>query len=407
MDRLKEIETRMAQIRNEVESTEDITKVEELKKEVEALKEERKAIEETKKQKEIAEKLEEKSLDAKEIVKEERKMEEKKFDLSSKEYRSAWAKKLMNLSEDKFTEDEKRALGDAVTTTATTFVASTADTQGINNGGLFIPTSVRMDLMELISEQSPIFRDIRKLQVSGNIDLPYLFASDDANWYTELTDTVNEGQEYRNLQLTGWELAKDIVITWKLEEMAVESFIDFILDELNNKMGKAIITAVIYGDGNNKPTGVTTGLTAITTGSNVIERILNTYKGDSRTKAIKSSELIEIIEARIEEIFSLVNKDLVSQGIKQRINNVVITGQGLTNINKSDVAGKVILNIPVKISTGRLISTVRPEYRTAYSLVRYIAARPFAKTVSSSIDSNSKENIFFNILERVKEFFYS
>lgn len=286
MDRLKEIETRMAQIRSEVESTEDIVKVEELKKEVEALKEEIKAIEETKKQKEIAEKLEEKSLDAKEIVKEERKMEEKKFDLSSKEYRSAWAKKLMNLSEDKFTEDEKRALGDAVTTTATTFVASTADTQGINNGGLFIPTSVRMDLMELISEQSPIFRDIRKLQVSGNIDLPYLFASDDANWYTELTDTVNEGQEYRNLQLTGWELAKDIVITWKLEEMAVESFIDFILDELNNKMGKAIINAVIYGDGNNKPTGVTTRLTAITTGSNVIERILNTYKGLSKDARI-------------------------------------------------------------------------------------------------------------------------
>lgn len=282
MDRLKEIETRMAQIRSEVESTEDITKVEELNKEVEALKEERKAIEETKKQKEIAEKLEEKSLDAKEITKEERKMEEKKFDLSSKEYRSAWAKKLMKLSEDKFTPDELRALGDAVTTTATTFVASSADTQGINNGGLFIPTSVRMDLMELMSEDSPIFRDIRKLQVSGNIDLPYLFASDDANWYTELTDTVNEGQEYRNLQLTGWELAKDIVITWKLEEMAVESFIDFILDELNNKMGKAIINAVIYGDGNNKPTGVTTGLTPITTGANAIERILNTYKGLSK-----------------------------------------------------------------------------------------------------------------------------
>lgn len=282
MDRLKEIETRMAQIRSEVESTEDITKVEELNKEVEALKEERKAIEKTKEQEQIAKELEEKSLNAKEIVKEERKMEEKKFDLSSKEYRSAWAKKLMKLSEDKFTPDELRALGDAVTTTATTFVASSADTQGINNGGLFIPTSVRMDLMELMSEDSPIFRDIRKLQVSGNIDLPYLFASDDANWYTELTDTVNEGQEYRNLQLTGWELAKDIVITWKLEEMAVESFIDFILDELNNKMGKAIINAVIYGDGNNKPTGVTTGLTPITTGANAIERILNTYKGLSK-----------------------------------------------------------------------------------------------------------------------------
>lgn len=137
------------------------------------------------------------------------------------------------------------------------------------------------------------------------------------------------------------------------------------------------------------------------------EIILNTYRGDSKTRAIKSSELIEIIEARIEEIFSLVNKDIVNVGMKQRINNVVLTGQGIANINKSDVAGKVTLNIPVKISTGRLISTVRPEYRTAYSLVRYIAARPFAKSVASSIDSNSKENMLHTVLERIKEFFYS
>lgn len=207
--------------------------------------------------------------------------EERKFTIADKEYRSAWAKKLMGLSEDKFTEEEKRALGDAVTTTATTFVASTADTQGINNGGLFIPTSVRMDLMELISQDSPIFRDARKLQVSGNVDLPYLFAADDANWYTELTDTTNEGMEFKNMQLTGWELAKDIVITWKLEEMAVESFISFILEELKNKMGKAIINAVIYGDGSNKPTGVTNGLTPINPAQNdtAIDRVLKVFKG--------------------------------------------------------------------------------------------------------------------------------
>ena len=211
---------------------------------------------------------------------EEMEKEERKFTIADKEYRSAWAKKLMGLSEDKFTEDEKRALGDAVTTTATTFVASTADTQGINNGGLFIPTSVRMDLMELIAQESPIFRDARKLQVSGNVDLPYLFAADDANWYTELTDTVNEGVEFKNMQLTGWELAKDIVITWKLEEMAVESFIAFILEELNNKMGKAIINAVIYGDGSNKPTGVTNGLVPITPEQNdtAIDRVLKVFK---------------------------------------------------------------------------------------------------------------------------------
>ena len=135
--------------------------------------------------------------------------------------------------------------------------------------------------------------------------------------------------------------------------------------------------------------------------------ILNTCKDTNKSKIIKSSELIEIIEARIEEMFSIVNRDITNQGIKSKINNVILTGQGIVNINKSDVAGKINLNIPVKISTGRAISTVKPSYRTSYALVRYIAARPFAKTVSSSIDTQSNENFFKTLLERIKEFFYS
>ena len=135
--------------------------------------------------------------------------------------------------------------------------------------------------------------------------------------------------------------------------------------------------------------------------------ILNTYKGEERTKTIKSSELIEVIEARVEEIFTLVNKCISNEGIKSNINNVILTGLGITNINKSDVAGKIILNIPVKISTGRLISTVKPNFRSSFALVKYIASRPYAKTVSSSIDVKSEKNFMKNVLERVKEFFYS
>ena len=136
--------------------------------------------------------------------------------------------------------------------------------------------------------------------------------------------------------------------------------------------------------------------------------ILNTCAdSNNKSKSIKSSELIEIIEARIEEIFTLVNKDITSQGFKPRINSVIITGQGIATINKSDVAGKIILNIPVKIATGRLISTIKPEYRASYALIRYVAARPFAKTVSSSIDVKSDESILKTILQRVKDFFYS
>ena len=135
--------------------------------------------------------------------------------------------------------------------------------------------------------------------------------------------------------------------------------------------------------------------------------ILNTCKDNNKNKIIKSSELIEIIEARIEEMFKLINDDITAHGVKQRINNVVLTGQGIVNISKSDVAGKVILNIPVKISTGRMVSTIRPGYRTAYALVRYVASRQFAKNVSSSIDTHSEKSIVKVILEKIKDFFYS
>lgn len=205
-------------------------------------------------------------------------MEERKtMENQEREYRNAWAKTLMGVA---LNESEKRALGDAVTTTATTFVASDADTQGINNGGLLIPKSFRADFLNMMEDESPIFRDARKLAVAGNVDMAYLFGSDDANWYAELTETKNEGIEFKNLQLTGFELAKDIDITWKAEEMGVDAFIDFLMQELRIKMGAKLIDAVIYGDGSGKPRGVTNGLTPVTTSENdsVIDKIVKAYK---------------------------------------------------------------------------------------------------------------------------------
>ena len=135
--------------------------------------------------------------------------------------------------------------------------------------------------------------------------------------------------------------------------------------------------------------------------------MLTTYKGDEKNKTIKSSELIEVIEARIEEIFSLINKQITSLGVKANINNVILTGQGITSISKSDVAGKIVLNIPVKIATGRMISTVKPAYRSSFALVKYVSNRPYAKNVASKIDIKSNESFMRTILERIKEFFYT
>lgn len=135
------------------------------------------------------------------------------------------------------------------------------------------------------------------------------------------------------------------------------------------------------------------------------EVVLTTVKdGD---KIIKSSLIVEIIEARVEQIFELVNKDITGNGLKPNINTVILIGQGIANISKSDIVGRIVLNIPVKMATTKALNSVRPTYSTAYALVKYIASIPFTKTVSSNVDSKSDENFFSKVWDRIKEFFYS
>ncbi len=134
--------------------------------------------------------------------------------------------------------------------------------------------------------------------------------------------------------------------------------------------------------------------------------VLNTSR-NQKNMTIKSSELIEIIEARIEEVFMLVNKDIMAHGIKNNINNVILTGEGIVNITKSDTAGRIILNKPVKFASGRLMNTVKSMHRVSYALVRYIAARPYAKTVSSNISAKTEKHVIRNLFGKIRDFFYT
>lgn len=279
----KEIEERKTELLNKIEEAKTQEEIAELRSEVEAINKEVPEQEDKGQNGEIS-REEERSLiaDTQELEKRNKEVsnlrkiggnemekEERKFTTASPEYRSAWAKTLMGV---KLEETEERALGDAIGTTSTTFVEATSNANGINNLGLLIPDSVRLDWLKIAEKASPIYRDIRKMNVPGNVDFPYLFGADDAEWYAETTTTKNEGQEYKNIKLTGHELAKAIEITWKAEAMTVEGFISFLLDELNEKMNKALINAVIYGDGSAKPTGITNGLVA-KTNANAIDLI--------------------------------------------------------------------------------------------------------------------------------------
>ena len=264
---LQEIETKKAELRNKINEAKTEEELEELRKQAEELNkevptEEKKEITHEGERALIAdtENLEQRKI---EIVgtlakREERKVE-KKFTrnnvLKSEEYRSAWAKSLMCRND--FTEDEKRALGVALTTTATEYVAPASGTDGVNNGGLFIPETVSMEILREIELESPFLRDIAKTYIKGLISFPYKKQSSGAEWVEEGKDNNLESDEWGELTFAQMELSKTIRITWKLEAMAVEDFINYIVGEVAREMRENLADKPFYGTGVKEISGIT------------------------------------------------------------------------------------------------------------------------------------------------------
>ena len=268
---LEEIEAKKAELRSKINDAKSEEELEELRKQAEELNkevpteekkdgtithdEERALIADT-------ENLEKRKVEITNIIaKREEEKVEKKFTranvLKSQEYRTAWAKRLMCKSEDEFTEDEKRALDVALTTTATTYVAPSSGADGVNNGGLFIPETVSQEILKEVELESPFLRDVAKTYIRGLLSFPYKKSSSGAEWVTEGTDNKLESDEWDNLTFVQMELSKTIRITWKLEAMAVEDFINYIVGEVSREMRENLADKPFYGTGVKEIAGIT------------------------------------------------------------------------------------------------------------------------------------------------------
>ena len=269
---LKEIEARKTELLNKITEAKTEEELVELRKEAENLKKE--VPEEDKKEEKKdgtitheeernlladVDNLEQRKVEITNVIKnkEERKVE-KEFTrnnvFKSEEYRGAWAKSLMCRND--FTEDEKRALGVALTTTATTYTAPASGTDGVNNGGLFIPETVSMEILREIELESPFLRDIAKTYIKGLISFPYKKQSSGAEWVEEGKDNNLESDEWGELTFAQMELSKTIRITWKLEAMAVEQFISYIISEVGREMREELADKPFYGTGVKEIAGI-------------------------------------------------------------------------------------------------------------------------------------------------------
>ena len=184
--------------------------------------------------------------------------EERKINMENNEkvnIREAFAKHVLFQSTNgkradaKLTEMEARALGVATTTTSNEFVAPSAEVDGINNGGVFIPQEVMLDILREEALESPIYNDILTTAVKGQVKFPYRVSKTGAKTKAELSPTENESVKWDILNGATGNYTDSIVITFEEEAMAIAEFTDYLISLIGESMRELLINDYIYGNG--------------------------------------------------------------------------------------------------------------------------------------------------------------
>ena len=246
MTRKEEIEARKLEIREEVETTEDIEKVEELNKEVETLNEEERKIEEHIENEKAAKEMEEKSFEVKEVVKEEKEMENNKEFRNSEEYINAFAE-YIKTNDDK----ELRAL-------ITTGGYATG-----NSATVEVPDMV-YDIVKTAWEREELIQYVKTVSVKGNLKVQFEVSADGAVVHTEGNGAVSEESLVLGVvELPAKSIKKWISISDEVLDMRGEDFLRYIYDEITYRIAKkcadelvGIIKALPQSLSANETTGV-------------------------------------------------------------------------------------------------------------------------------------------------------
>ena len=233
MTRKEEIEARKAEIRSEVEEADSVEKVEELNNEVEALNEEAEKIEEQEKNEEIAEEMESKSIQVKEVKKEERKMDNKEL-RNSKEYVEAYAEYLKSQLVDNYEmSEEARAL--------------------VTTGGYATGNSAVVEVPDMVDaavrtawERDELAGLVRRIAVKGNYKVQFEVSSTDASIHTEGNGKVNEEELVLGIvTLVPQSIKKWISVSDEVLDLRGEEFLNYIYDELTYRIAKKCVDTLI------------------------------------------------------------------------------------------------------------------------------------------------------------------
>lgn len=125
-------------------------------------------------------------------------------------------------------------------------------------------------------------------------------------------------------------------------------------------------------------------------------------KNSNAFSIVKCSDIVQVIEARVKEIYQIMKKMIIDNRLSSKIESIVITGQGISNIVGVEELAMLTLKVDnVRICSPKLINIIKPQHTTVYGMVRYIASLGVSKHVNSEVeivtDPSFKEKIIGGI----------
>lgn len=123
---------------------------------------------------------------------------------------------------------------------------------------MLIPDTVAKGIIGLVEEQHAFFGDVRKMNVKGKLTFNKHtgITAGDASFVDEGAPAVDEENTFTEVTLDGFEMAKKVNVSFKLEVMSVPDFLAYIQTEIAERIGAVLGQKIFTGTGTKEPKGL-------------------------------------------------------------------------------------------------------------------------------------------------------
>lgn len=162
--------------------------------------------------------------------------EENDDPVASPEYRSAWLKQLRRLP---LSDAEKRAYSNVT-----------------GAGAEVIPTQTANEIISKIKTLAPMLNEVTLLHVKGAVKFAVEGTNNDAAIHAENAAITAAADTFTTVTLTGYEIIKLVQISDTVMTMSIAAFESWIVNMLAEAIARKIEDLLINGTGTNQPKGI-------------------------------------------------------------------------------------------------------------------------------------------------------